>query len=104
MANEQNRSVQKINHFNQARHGTFDGLEKDLALSISLEANELLEIFQWKSSAEAIELESEHLEEELADVLIYSYILAEQLGLNIDTIIEKKLEKNQKKYPLPTKN
>lgn len=64
-----------------------------------MEANELLELFQWLDNSEAVK-QTERLEEELADVLIYSYTLAEKLGFNIDDIIEKKLIKNAKKYPV----
>ena len=75
-------------------------IEKDLALSISIEAAELLEIFQWKSSEEALK-DFEHLKEEIADVLIYSYMLADNLTkLDIDEIIKEKLQKNAVKYPV----
>ena len=73
--------------------------EKDLAISISLEANELLELFQWKSSEEGSK-EVERIKEELADVMIYSILLASNLDLNIEDIILEKIEKNNEKYPV----
>ncbi len=71
-----------------------------MALSVSIEAAELLEIFQWTDPESAVEKKREDIEEELADVLIYCYTLAEKLDMDIDEIIAKKLVKNLKKYPV----
>ena len=92
-------SMGKINQFRDDRNWRQFHNEKDLAISISLEAAELLELFQWKTSAEA-KKEPERLKEELADVLIYAYMLADNLHLDVDTIIEEKLAKNAAKYPV----
>ncbi|WP_179290044.1 nucleotide pyrophosphohydrolase [Niallia circulans] len=73
---------------------------KDLALSLSLEASELLENFQWKESDEAILENKDKMEEELADVLIYSMLIANELELDIYNIVNKKLIKNEMKYPV----
>ncbi|BDQ62874.1 hypothetical protein EfsSVR2332_29520 [Enterococcus faecalis] len=73
-----------------------------MALSICLEAAELLELFQWKTAEEGIKQE-ERIKEELADVLIYSYMMADNLGFDLDEIIEEKLKKNAVKYPVPEK-
>ncbi len=73
---------------------------KDLAISLSLEASELLENFQWKSSEDAIEQNFENIKDELADVLIYSILLADQMNVDIEEVVKNKLEKNQKKYPV----
>ncbi|MCU4712936.1 nucleotide pyrophosphohydrolase [Bacillus cereus] len=73
---------------------------KDLTISLSLEASELLENFQWKSSEDAIEQNFENIKEELADVLIYSILLADQMNLDIEEVIQNKLEKNKRKYPV----
>lgn len=88
-----------INQFRDDRNWRQFHNEKDLALSISIEAAELLEIFQWKTAEEALE-DFEHLKEEIADVLIYSYMLADNLELDIDEIIQEKLVKNNVKYPV----
>lgn len=71
----------------------------NLAKSISIEASELLELFQWSDNADL-----ERIKEELADVLIYSITLAEKLELNINTIILEKIEKNKIKYPKKEKS
>lgn len=73
---------------------------KDLAISLSLEVSELLENFQWKSSEDAIEQNFENIKDELADVLIYSILLADQMNLDIEEVIQNKLEKNKRKYPV----
>lgn len=73
---------------------------KDLALSLTLEAAELLELFQWKDSDEAVSVNRERMKEELADVLLYSILFADRLGFDLDDIILSKLEKNGRKYPV----
>lgn len=94
-------SMALINQFRDERNWRPFHNEKDLAISISLEANELLEIFQWRTSEEA-KADQEHLKEEIADVLIYSYMMADNLGFDIDDIIAEKLIKNAIKYPVAT--
>ncbi|HGH0766362.1 TPA: nucleotide pyrophosphohydrolase [Staphylococcus pseudintermedius] len=89
-----------INQFRDERNWRQFHNEKDLSLSISLEAAELLELFQWKTSEEVVDSQQERLAEELADVLIYSYMLADNLDFDINEIIRKKLEKNTEKYPI----
>ncbi|WP_376716917.1 nucleotide pyrophosphohydrolase [Enterococcus dongliensis] len=92
-------SMEKINQFRDERNWRQFHNEKDLALSICLEAAELLELFQGKDSAEA-RTQTERLKEELADVLIYSYMMADNLDFDIDEIISEKLKKNAIKYPV----
>ena len=72
---------------------------KDLAISISLEAAELLEIFQWSGPDTEADTEEKlaKIKEELADVLMYCLLLGDRLDLDIPEIIEAKLEKNKKK-------
>jgi NTP pyrophosphatase (non-canonical NTP hydrolase) len=91
--------MDKVNQFREERNWRQFHNEKDLALSISLEAAELLEIFQWKTAEEGVK-DIDALKDELADVLIYSYMLADNLDLDIDDIIERKLVKNNEKYPV----
>ncbi|QIL49758.1 nucleotide pyrophosphohydrolase [Vagococcus hydrophili] len=93
------QTMAKINDFREERNWRQFHNEKDLALSISLEASELLEIYQWRSAEEGNQ-DVEHLKEEIADVLIYSYMMADNLGFDIDEIIEEKLVKNAVKYPV----
>ncbi len=73
---------------------------KDLAISISLEAAELLEVFQWSGEDLVVDSKREKIEEELADVLIYCGLMADAVGLNVDEIITKKLQINREKYPV----
>jgi NTP pyrophosphatase (non-canonical NTP hydrolase) len=73
---------------------------KDLAISLSLEASELLENFQWKEAVEAEQDNRDAIAEELADVLMYGFLLADIMEFDITEIIEKKLQKNRMKYPV----
>ncbi|WP_436888252.1 nucleotide pyrophosphohydrolase [Mammaliicoccus sciuri] len=98
---DENKEILKeINQFRDERNWRQFHNEKDLSLSISLEAAELLELFQWKSSEEVVGNKQGRLAEELADVLIYSYMLADNLDFDINDIIRKKLKKNAEKYPV----
>ncbi|EUJ46777.1 nucleotide pyrophosphohydrolase [Listeria riparia] len=72
---------------------------KDLAISLTLEASELLECFQWKSDKEAVAQKRVAMSEELADVFIYATQLAIALDLDIKAIVQEKLAKNATKYP-----
>ena len=72
---------------------------KDLAISISLEASELLEVFQWSGTDMRAQDKQDRIEEELADVLIYCFLMADAAGIEIDDIITRKLQKNNEKYP-----
>ncbi len=67
----------------------------NLAKSISIEAAELLEHYQWDSDADCAAVE-----EELADVLTYCFLLADALGLDADSIVQKKVETTRRKYPV----
>lgn len=68
---------------------------ENLAKSISIESGELLENFQWTG-----DYNKEHVEEELADVLIYAYLMAITLNIDVKTIMLKKIKKNKEKYPV----
>lgn len=70
---------------------------KDLALAISIEANELLELFLWKNSEEA---NVDKVKEELADVLAFAFLLAEKYKLDVEEIVLEKIKKNGEKYPV----
>ena len=89
-----------INQFRDDRDWRKFHNEKDLAISISLEASELLELFQWKNSEEVVENSIEEIKEELADVLIYSLMMADNLNLDFEDIIKEKIAINEKKYPV----
>lgn len=73
---------------------------KDLAISVSLEASELLEIFQWSGDDLVCENKLEKIKEELADVLNYCILMADACGLDLDEIIQAKVKRNSEKYPV----
>lgn len=73
---------------------------KDLALSITLEAAELLEIFQWSGSDTECESKKDKIREGLADVLCYCILMADRCGLDMDEIVQAKMMRNGEKYPV----
>lgn len=73
---------------------------KDIAISISLESSELLEVFQWSGADTSNEGKQEKIKEELADVVIYCILMADTCGLNLDEIIKEKIRLNNEKYPV----
>lgn len=73
---------------------------KDLAISISLEASELLEVFQWSGVDLEVASKREQAKEELADVVIYSIYLANELGVDLADMVSDKIRKNAEKYPV----
>ena len=73
---------------------------KDLAISISLEAAELLEVFQWSGTDVVCADKKDKIAEELADVLVYCTLMADACGLDMNEIVQKKMEQNNKKYPV----
>ena len=77
---------------------------KDLALSISLEAAELLEVFQWSGSDTVCESKKDKIREELADVLCYCILMADRCGLDMDEIVQEKMKRNGEKYPVEKAN
>ncbi len=76
---------------------------RNLAVSISIEAAELLEVFQWSSDetiADDVEKRRGEIEEEIADVLIYALMLAHDTGIDPEVAIKNKLAANNAKYPV----
>lgn len=89
-------TIDRIRKFTEDRDwGKFHS-EENLAKSISIEANELLECFQWSDT----EYNLEHVKEELADVIIYCQDMLDKLGLDVDSIVNSKMDKNEAKYPV----
>ncbi len=70
---------------------------KDLSIALSIEANELLELFLWKKPEEG---NIEKVKEELADVFAYAFLIAEKYNLNVKEIVLDKIKKNAEKYPI----
>ncbi len=73
---------------------------KDLAISISLEASELLEIFQWSRDDVYCLDKIDKIKEELADVMNYCILMADACDLDLDKIITDKIKLNAAKYPV----
>ena len=78
---------------------------KNLSMSIAIEAAEIMEHFQWQSSEQSSKLVREPeikqlVADELADVLIYCFILADQAEIDISSAVRSKMARNQKRYPV----
>ena len=73
---------------------------KDLAMSISLEAAELLEVFQWSGADLDCAEKRDKVREELADVVNYCILMADACGLDLDEIVREKVRRNAEKYPV----
>lgn len=87
--------TKKIIEFNEARDWDQFHSPENLAKSISIEAGELLECFQWNSNYDIEDVKSE-----LADVINYSLLLADKLGVNPEQIVLDKMEITARKYPV----
>ncbi len=72
---------------------------KNLSLALMLEASELNELFLWKKEDQIKDIDIDRLKEELADVLVYAFFLAEKYNLDIFQIVEEKMIRNGQKYP-----
>ena len=90
------QTVDRIRKFTEDRDWHQFHTPGNLAKSLSIEANELLECFQWSDT----EYDLEHVKEELADVLVYCQDLLDRLGLDADEIVNSKMDKNEAKYPV----
>ncbi|MCR6513356.1 nucleotide pyrophosphohydrolase [Clostridium sp. LY3-2] len=85
----------RVRKFRDDRDWTQFHTPENLAKAISIEAGELLEHFLWDNN-----YDKEAVGEELADVMVYCLHMADSLGVNIEEVIEKKMDKNEKKYPV----
>jgi dCTP diphosphatase len=95
----------KVIEFRDARDWAQYHNPKDLAISLSLEAAELLEIFQWKDPQEVEATKGDperrrRVKEELGDILVYALNMCHAFGFDPSDVILKKLEMNAKKYPI----
>lgn len=89
-------TIDRIHQFSEDRDWEQFHTPSNLAKSISIEANELLECFQWNDK----EFDVEHVKEELADVLVYCQNMLDTLKLDADEIVNAKMDKNEQKYPV----
>lgn len=95
--------TRKIIHFRDARDWAQFHNPKDVAISLTLEAAELLEHFQWKNPAEIekhIKTNKSEISDEIADVLYYLLLLGHDLKIDVLAALSQKLKKNAKKYPV----
>ncbi len=94
------KALQKeITYFRDERNWRQFHNPKDLAISISLEAAELLEVFQWSGEDVEVADKKDKVKEELADVINYAFLLADRLDLDVDEIVREKIARNREKYP-----
>jgi len=89
--------INKLIEFRNERDWEQFHNSKDLAVAISVEANELLELFLWKQNEEE---DKEKIKEELADIFSFAFLLAQKHGLDVKEIILEKIKKNAEKYPV----
>jgi dCTP diphosphatase len=95
----------KLREFSEERDWGKYHNPKNLAMALSVETSELVEIFQWLTEQESNEIISnsekmDHIKEEISDILLYTIRLADVLKINIPESIEIKLDKNKEKYPI----
>ncbi|MFW6065015.1 MAG: nucleotide pyrophosphohydrolase [Candidatus Natronoplasma sp.] len=90
--------MEEVKEFRDEREWKKYHTPKNLALSISVEAAELLELFQWKEDS-LKNIEKERLEEEMADIMIYLLALSEISGVDLKKSVKEKIEKNRERYP-----
>ena len=94
------KTIQRVLQFRDDRDWRQFHTPKDLAISMSLEAAEVLELFQWSGADLTCADKLPQLREELADVLSYCILLADVCGLDLDEIMNEKVTKNEAKYPV----
>lgn len=90
------QTIERIRKFTADRDWDQFHSPANLAKSISIEANELLECFQWSDT----DYDLQHVKEELADVLVYCRDMLDKLGLDEDEIVNMKMDQNEAKYPV----
>ena len=89
-------TIDRIRRFSQERDWDQFHSPANLAKSISIEANELLECFQWSDT----DYDIQNVKEELADVIVYCQDMLDKLNLDVDEIVNMKMSQNEAKYPV----
>ncbi|BCB95766.1 nucleotide pyrophosphohydrolase [Dissulfurispira thermophila] len=95
--------IQKLRHFAKERDWDKFHSPKNLAMSLSVEVSEIVELFQWMSEEESYNLNPEKLQrlkEEIGDVMIYLAKLADKFGIDPIDAAKEKIKINEKKYPV----
>jgi NTP pyrophosphatase (non-canonical NTP hydrolase) len=95
-----NEMIKEIVKFRDERDWKQFHTPKDMVISLSLEASELLEIFQWKSNNELSQIEIANIGEELSDILYYTLLISHDLDIDIEKEFFEKMKMNEKKYPV----
>ena len=98
-----NELIKEISQFRDVRGWGGNHDARSLAISISLEASELLECFQWRSAEESIAHDKQAIIDEMADVFIYLLQFSDVLGEDLIEAAREKMKKNAIKYPIPIK-
>lgn len=95
--------TEKIKKFSGERDWMQFHDPKNMAVSITLEASELLEHFQWKTTEEVEKYAKQNcaeIKDEIADIALYLFELADNLGISLIDAMDQKLKKNEMKYPI----
>ena len=94
--------IERLRKFRDERDwGQFHN-PKDLAISFSVEASELLELFQWRPENAPLDNEfKSELEGEIADVFLYLLLLCDKVGIDLEEIARRKIDVNEKRFPVP---
>lgn len=95
VGNSMEKTIERIRKFRNDRDWSQFHTPSNLAKAISIEAGELLEHFLWDDN-----FDKQEVSDELADVLVYCIHMADSLGVNIEEIINNKMDKNEEKYPV----
>ena len=93
-------TIERVVRFRDERNWRQFHTPKDLALSMTLEASELLEVYQWSGTDLECRDKLPKVREELVDVLSYCILMADVYGLDLDEIMNEKIDKNEAKYPV----
>lgn len=92
--------IVRLRAFRDARNWSQYHTPKDLALSVSVEAGELLELFQWRKEAEPVdEALAAALADEAADVLLYLLLLSDKAGVDLISAAHRKIDRNEARFP-----
>jgi NTP pyrophosphatase (non-canonical NTP hydrolase) len=102
---DSNRLAARLRAFAQERDWEQFHTPKNLAMALSVEAGELLELFQWLTAEQSHALTAsaagaERVQEELADILIYLVRLADVVGVDLEAAVDTKLQVNARRYPV----
>lgn len=103
MATQMKDLQDKVIQFGRARNWQQFHSPKNLSMALSVEASELVEIFQWLTEEESDAIDDtkkDAVASELADIFMYSLLLADRLGIDIEDATRKKLKRNETRYPV----